>query len=90
MVEKPETLSVDDGTILSMDLLIDSLGNNFQITLEGTEANVTIGSISVPLNFYYYQTKEKYNWNTPVTEDIEIELNLGMDLDFYNTMMGCS
>ena len=90
MVEKPETFSVDDGTILSMDLLIDSLGNNFQITLEGTEANVTIGSISVPLNFYYYQTKEKYNWNTPVTEDIEIELNLGMDLDFYNTMMGCS
>lgn len=72
-----------------MDMLIDTLNGTFGITTDGTGMNVSIGGINIPLEFYYYGTNTKYDWNTPVTEDVEIEFG-GMDLDFYNALSGCN
>ena len=89
LVLKPEIFAVEDGAVLSMDMLIDTLNGTFGITTDGTGMNVSIGGINIPLEFYYYGTNTKYDWNTPVTEDVEIEFG-GMDLDFYNALSGCN
>ena len=85
IVKKPETFAVDDGTILSMDMFMEGFG----ITTEGDTMYIQLGAIRIPLEFYYYGTDQKYDWNTPVTSDVAIEMS-SMDMTLFNIISGAN
>lgn len=84
-VEKPESFLVDDGLVVDLNVVSEGLN----LTFNGTEASINVGGMTIPINYYYRGTKTKYDWSAPVTEDIEIELALNIDVDFLNAMSGC-
>ncbi len=89
IVKKPETFAVDDGTVLSMDMFIDEFAGGLGVTTEGETMYITFGAMRIPFEFYYYGTNQKYNWNTPVTSDVVIEMP-SMDLSLFNMISGAN
>ena len=87
IVKKPETFAVDDGTVLSMDMFIDDFAGGLGVTTEGETMYITFGTMRIPFEFYYYGTDQKYNWNTPITSDVVIEMP-SMDMSLFNMISG--
>jgi len=56
---------------------------------DGEIFTFTIGEYSVNVGFYYKDTDQKFNFNEPITEDIEIEMKLfdgAIDNDFLKNI----
>lgn len=74
-----ETYSVDSGTTVDANVIVDSVnhifGNKF-LTMEGQSFYMTVGDFKVEYAWYYKDTDTKFDWNKPIDQDIEIEMKL--------------
>lgn len=77
--ENYETYSVDDGTVLGTDLILNTVNNTFGknlIKTDGETFKITINDFTLDFAWYYKSTNTKFDFNKPITEDIEIEMKL--------------
>ena len=70
-----------------MDMFIDEFAGGLGVTTEGETLYITFGAMRIPFEFYYYGTNQKYNWDTPVTSDVVIEMP-SMDMSLFNMISG--
>lgn len=74
-----ETYYVENGTVLDVNTLVDYInkmfGNNF-IKTDGETFTLMVGEFSINIGWYYKGTDKKFNFNEPITEDIEIEMKM--------------
>jgi len=90
--ETYETVSVDDGVVLGSDKIVDELNNLFGdgiFEFDGETFKITIAGFTVDCAWYYRGTNEKFDWNKPITEDIEIEMKMfegNLDNDFFEDL----
>lgn len=78
LVEKFMTESVDRGIVLGAEYLLKAtdVGLGVQLKSDGKTFTFDLGGISMDFAWYYRGTKEKFDWNKPVTKDITIEMKL--------------
>lgn len=87
--ENYETYSVDDGTIMGTDVLINTINNTFGgdfIKTDGETFKMTVSGFTIDFAWYYRGTNTKFDFNKPITKDIEIEMKLfdgAMDNNFF-------
>lgn len=72
------TYTIDKGTILDNNIIIDSVNKAFDMDLISTDGEsfyIDFG-IKTEFSWYYKGTDTKFNWNEPINKDIEIEMKL--------------
>ena len=77
--KRSDTFMVDDGTVLGTDTILgaanSAFGSNF-IKSDGENFYVTYSGMTFDFAWYYKGTDKKFNFNTPITEDVEIEMKM--------------
>lgn len=83
--------SLDDGTVLGttfLGSLVNSASSKIMET-DGETFKIVMGDITIDFGWYYKDTDTKFNFNSSITEDIELEmkyLNGFLDNDFIKDM----
>lgn len=83
--------SLDDGTVLGttfLGSLVNSASSKIMET-DGETFKIVMGDITIDFGWYYKDTDNKFNFNSSITEDIELEmkyLNGFLDNDFIKDM----
>lgn len=77
--EKSETYVFKKGVKLDSRMIVDTVNKSLGINLiasEGETFYIKMGDFTADFAWYYKGTNEKFNWNEPIDEDIEIEMKL--------------
>ncbi len=77
--EKSETYVFKKGVKLDSHMIVDTVNKSLGINLiasEGETFYIKMGDFNADFAWYYKGTNEKFNWNEPIDEDIEIEMKL--------------
>lgn len=89
--ENYEIYSVEHGTVMGTDVLINTvnstLGGNL-IKTDGKTFTITINGFSVDFAWYYKGTNTKFDFNKPIVEDTEIEMKMFDGMIDNNTLQG--
>lgn len=75
IVEKSKSFSVDDGSLIGIDMLNKLNKTGFTET-DGKTFKVTIAGFSIDCAWYYKDTDTIYDFTKPVTEDVELEMKI--------------
>lgn len=90
--EESKTYIVDDGTVLGSDLLVKTVNDTFGsdlIETDGETFYISVGELTFNFAWYYKGTDKKFNFNEPITDDVEIEMKMldgAVDDDFIEDM----
>lgn len=92
LVEKFITERVDRGTVLGAQYLLKAtdVGLGAKLKSDGKTFTFTIGGMDMDFAWYYRGTKEKFDWNQPVTKDITLEMKLFDGIFDNDSFMGAS
>lgn len=77
--ENYETFAVDNGTIISANIIVDYVNKIFKskmLSSDGKSFYISYGGLKYEFGWYYKNTNTKFDWNQPITEDIEIEMKM--------------
>ena len=90
--ENYKSFSVEDGTVLDANELVKYVNDIFKmevIKTDGETFTITMSGFSINIGWYYKDTDERFNFNEPITKDIEIEMKLfdgAIDNDFLKNI----
>lgn len=79
LTENYETYLVEPGTILDANLIVDSINkqlNSNLLSYKDSSFYITISGFTVDFAWYYKDTDEKFDFNKPINQDIEIEMKV--------------
>lgn len=74
-----ETIKVDKGTILGANEIVNMANSyldriNAKMYTDGKTFYMTVGELKFDFAWYYKGTNTKFDWNEPISKDIEIEM----------------
>lgn len=90
--ENYKSFSVEDGTVLDANELVKHVNDIFKmevIKTDGETFTITMSDFSMNFGWYYKDTNERFNFNEPITKDVEIEMKLfdgAIDNDFLKNI----
>lgn len=70
---------VDHGTVIGTDLIVDSVNSIFgkdTIKSDGEKFTSDVGGMELDYGWYYRGTDTRFNFNQPITKDVEIEFKM--------------
>ncbi len=70
---------VDHGTVIGTDLIVDSVNSVFgkdTIKSDGEKFTSDVGGMELDYGWYYRGTDTRFNFNQPITKDVEIEFKM--------------
>ena len=73
------TYLIDDGTVIDIKKLMSSINKALGydlITTNGTDFQITFGGYTIDFAWYYHGTDTKFDWNKPITSDVDIEMKM--------------
>lgn len=79
LIEKHETYAVDAGEKLDVSEVVNYMNKMFGANVlktDGTSFYMTVLGFTVEFGWYYKDTNTQFDWNKPITEDVEIEMKI--------------
>ena len=77
--ENYKVYSFDKGTVMNANLIVDSVNKVFKnklLSTDGKSFYMTMSGIEVEFGWYYKGTDTKFDFNSPLNEDVEIEMKV--------------
>ena len=70
---------VDHGTVIGTDFIVKSINQAFGqdfLKSDGETFVMSMGGMDIDYGWYYRNTDTKFNFNQPITKDVEVELKM--------------